>query len=749
MGKAALGTELTAPPALAGYYQIYSVGNELFGIAPDGTITNLTQTAIPNTFKLTNVITVDPQGSEVAGERYTSLEDAVSFCNNSATSVENYVILLSKNITVTSAISITNEFFTIAGLGQFATTINVDDDLAGSAVITIDLGDASPIPSWNPLANLRIVGSALLESTSGTQVIDFRSNGVAYIQNIRIDNFNIGFNLDNDFTGQQFVVLTGETVLRDCTKGIVAGDTDVELNNCVFTECELAIELNSTSEFTLRAGLITGAPTEVGVNTGIENNSTGNIILRNLDLKDLNIGVILNSTGATSFDKCNFQDNVTTHAIINAAAIIETLSTQLDLSKVNFVVPPANILGTFLNNQAGDAAFNVYKELAVGSPQQGYEFIAGEGDSYTVSALYYEFNGSVFSNVKDDLINKGDGNTWAFPGLTAGNALYLSNQFSKTFPGFKAALTTSATLSTGDIVFEYWDGSAWTEFNHMITEAGDTYLPFANDKFEVGTTDYQIRFDPRIIDDWALSDPVGLGSTHYWCRLRISNTIITSPVFDQIKIHTNRFEANADGFNEFFGTAREVRKFPINYGNLAAAGSSPANVDIFLSDTLFAGRNENDFQDGVTDRSGLAQTLPFDLDTSSPLKVHVTFMTESDTTGDIEFSVKWNTLSVGGDIYDATAAAPTTSPGEQEIVRNITIPVNSSDTKLSEFFELDIPEAIAQKFVGGQVVQGDTLFITLTRTGGTDSFGGDMRIIDLAIYYTAWRGGGHLKAEIV
>ena len=53
----------------------------------------------------------------------------------------------------------------------------------------------------------------------------------------------------------------------------------------------------------------------------------------------------------------------------------------------------------FHDEKAGDEGVSIFGEYHVGAPEQGYELVVGEGDSYTRGMLVYTYNGSIYTDI--------------------------------------------------------------------------------------------------------------------------------------------------------------------------------------------------------------------------------------------------------------------------------------------------------------------------------------------------------------
>jgi len=273
----------------------------------------------------------------------------------------------------------------------------------------------------------------------------------------------------------------------------------------------------------------------------------------------------------------------------------------------------------------------------------------------------------------------------------------------------------------------------------MSTDSSAPYQSHA-DFAPGGGGEYQVRYDQRIDQDWVKTNVNG--EELFWIRARIVSTITSSMEIDFIKLHTDRTEINSDGFLEMFGKARAVKSLPLNYGTFEAAGNSPANNDIYLSDKLDVGRKENEFQDGTTDRSGFTKIMPLDMDTSTPIKFRIKFIGDNNTAGDLKFNVRWGTSKSGGYVYDSSTSAPATAPDEQISTGVMTTAAGQSDLEYIFDTYLDISRVTPE--IGRH--DATSLWVTFEREGNAaeDTYAGNAIIIDINLYYLSWRTGGYI-----
>ena len=417
---------------------------------------------------------------------------------------------------------------------------------------------------------------------------------------------------------------------------------------------------------------------------------------------------------------------------------IEITSSKLQIAKFN-IANWDNIKVSSNSDKEGDEAVVNMQEFQVGVPERGYESAFGEGDSYTRGMKVYTYDGTTFIDISEAAASA-SGSLFSFPNVNVNSALYLAStlhndtDFIKHF-GIKSKTVTA--LVGGEVVFEYWNGTIWVEFNAMEVGSGGHYTPHAKNYFQHASS-HHIRYDVSLsIGDWAKSDPVVLGTDYFWVRIRIKTTLTTLPQIEQFKLHTNRTELNADGYLEYFGLARGIERLPWDAGLLQAANSSPGNQDLYISDNLGVGRIENKFVNNAVDRLSFLTPLPLTIDTSCKINFAWSVRTDDNTLGDIDWTIRWAWSSDGESVYGSTGAAPGTAPNEQSIVQSL--PAPALNTEKWYKVELDVSNMLSEREGGFP----DTLWVSLERDGA-DTHEGDVSLIAINALYKKWREGGHI-----
>jgi hypothetical protein len=312
-----------------------------------------------------------------------------------------------------------------------------------------------------------------------------------------------------------------------------------------------------------------------------------------------------------------------------------------------------------------------------------------------------------------------DSSTFAM-GADVNDALYLGSRVPISasdyhrFFGIKFLTTVAAVLGSGDMVAEYWNGSAWTAFNTMTCQSAVPYYRQGSKMFTATAGNYQMTFDPYINTDWTANDPVTLGTNYYWVRFRVTTaTITTPPTFEQIKLHTNRTELNADGYREMFGNARAYEGFPVFWNSFQdVQGVNVADQELHRSTNCRAAFLNNDFTSVGLD-VGAAFPLPRWVDTSAPLKVEVVIIPEVGGTpgGDeIEFTAYLNSSKAGTLIRTSTTGTTTAGEVSQAVNKVVT-------NGLQETYEFELD--ISDKGEEGAGVPAELLWLNLKLTALT------------------------------
>lgn len=400
------------------------------------------------------------------------------------------------------------------------------------------------------------------------------------------------------------------------------------------------------------------------------------------------------------------------------------------------------ISGVTFGTTAGDVGMQIAGELSVGTSEYPAETAMGSGASFVHEmAVFTNSNGTAgtWADVTTEAASYG-GSTFALPGAGVGNTLYIGSPAAMTGGFFLAMNTPVGAGESANLAVEYWTGAAWVAVATMSCKSTAPYTSYATALFE-RAGDEHVRIGK--ITDWAAQSLNGSVAL-YWLRVRVATALAAAPVFDQIKIHPHSFAVSADGFTQFFGCGRQVRKLPWQFSDSSPGVHAPANQDLYLGKTLEVGRGLNYYTKGDTDRIGILEPIPPDIDTSCPLKLQLGWMTTGAGSGNIRWVFRWARLGDAGAVYATEALAPSAAVGGQSAVVLSAAPTAASQFRIDAPVYLDISAVNARPASG----LGDYLCLTIERdsTHGDDTYTGNIALVSMQVQYVAAFSGAHLQS---
>jgi hypothetical protein len=405
--------------------------------------------------------------------------------------------------------------------------------------------------------------------------------------------------------------------------------------------------------------------------------------------------------------------------------------TEIDNS---FIIPGSKMYAYLLDTKEDDAGFNVIGEFHVGLPERPVESAIGGGDSYTRGMFVYtKTELGVFVDVSIDA-RSASASTFTFPGIIADNSIYISSSLVGELDvlehfGIKTKVLTAAVQGTGNIIIEYWNGVAWVAVSGMEVDSLGNYWPHANNYFQdIGS--HHIRYNSQLaIDSWTKNDPMLLGTDYYWIRFRIVTDITTAPIFEQFKLHTNRTEINADGWNEYFGKARPIGQLALNFSAARPFEGNMQSQELYINEDVGVGYTQNKFT-ATGDKSGVSGFLPFDFDSSSPIIME--WSGRPTQTQTIVWTIRAAWVTDNG-IDEYYTSEPALLPGR--IVETVTQDIIAGEVSMFNV-HLNLEEIISRR----ENAYGDELWISLQPS----TLSGTFAITSSQATYTKWSEGGHI-----
>jgi len=486
------------------------------------------------------------------------------------------------------------------------------------------------------------------QPTNAVAAIAYSSAGQARVSDVLLQGTGgFGHGVENSGAGTltvdrtQYVGGAGNTIFRQAS-----GGGEMRLTRCLIDAGTISngILVNSGSLRFQDVSILSGATTTTGLSVGAAT-VTGDV----LDIEGPTTAVSITANGHNISFRSGRTNGGTLDFNVNPAVTTGTLHVlNFEASRNKFSVPGAYLANADVvisyqdDNDISDNAYRFISELAVGIPERGRESVFGEGDSYSRGMVVFTTD-STASSVSDggNFINVSaaaaspTGSTFSFQGTAANHTILVGSVLSDGVDvlkhwGWKIANTTAT--SGGTYVFEIWDGAAWVEIGAMATHSS-LFHRYANTFFLRANSSEHVRFG--IEDDTTWATKTINTVTAYWARVRIESAATTVPVFQQFKLSTNRTELNEDGTKTAHGRARS-RKTVVSSGNIFGESGGVTSGTLLVGagglPTGWAHNIKNSILNGNGDAVYFQFNLPRGIDTSFPLRLVVTYVTNTNTT---------------------------------------------------------------------------------------------------------------------
>ncbi len=356
---------------------------------------------------------------------------------------------------------------------------------------------------------------------------------------------------------------------------------------------------------------------------------------------------------------------------------VTVLAKIKELIESGTATPYLTVVGT-----GDDKGLICTEQFSVGSPCIQKESAFGGGDSYPIGGECSTPEGPfepgsawhcTLSNTTGQIITgavdvtqelaSDTGSTKAlFNGTTAGNYILFGSDH--VFPGIKAKIETAGVVEQGHIQGEFLpvDFGSWIAAAHMVTQAEYPYEQRANIISAIGgeSEQWHFGFNPLLSrTSWQKTTMTinGTDYTKYWGRLRILTNITTDPVIQQIKLHTDRLEINADGTVEHYGLSVYPKTLVSGVNNLINNTiGSPSNQDVnYESGQTIADYTDNQFNNGAIDSAIIIQNILDGIHTGISLIFSISYYPEGNETGDVEWEAHVYEIA-DGFVYDGSAS---------------------------------------------------------------------------------------------
>lgn len=396
----------------------------------------------------------------------------------------------------------------------------------------------------------------------------------------------------------------------------------------------------------------------------------------------------------------------------------------------------------FHGENAGKRYQSITGDVHLGSVIEPTKVTIGEGKYNDISMVILcndNFDEGTWVDKTSEAISY-EGSTFPlFCATNIGVCTYIGS--ATCIPGIKINITTATTsmVDLDDIVYEYWNGSQWEQFNVMALEANSPYYGV-----EKAFISYSGKFNMRFGVTYNPVCPSKIlnGIENKWIRMRIVNDIPSQPVAEYIKIHTNNTTINKDGFTEYFGDARSVAILNGNLSNVHPTHNMPVNTGLYMAKTFGAMYEHNGFLDGSKSSIIYNTKTPKNIDISFPIKIKFSVLGDLTTTGNVEFKIKYVFSSVNTHIY--------TNIDDASDDIGDTISTSIEITQGYKQYNIEIPLDIHRIFINNRSGNNHILWIQLERDATpenvNDTYIGNVTLVQLGLYYIEWCNGGHISS---
>ena len=452
------------------------------------------------------------------------------------------------------------------------------------------------------------------------------------------------------------------------------------------------------------------------------------------DMSFNNIGYDLDTSSTVIVTATNL-NNLVNNVVTDATSSFFSTNLILDISNISIGNNDNLSLNYIETDQDNLLGIHSLGNLSVGDKTAPGISFFGQGSYNVAGVQYLKFNGSTFTDVSNDLKPSAGTTTTLFDDLT--NSIFYVGDDEK----FYSLEYDVNTILSGDLQFEYWDGSAWTVFNTQTTQADIPYGSYEDVAFsaiEEQDTRFNIELSGSTFN-W--TQTAVNGSTQYWIRsLPSAPPLTTSPVLNFLRILYNTTKIDKNGVSLRFGNSRAYKTIVFDLNTLRSPGSAatrPADQDLYFGEDSRLGREQNSL--GVGDIVGFSFFAPNDLDSSSPIKVYLAYCSSSTAAVQSNYSLQ---VTIGnlhiGDLVYFTQAAANGNQIRDQFQTSVPLPVNQTNGRFAQIIEIpaSVP-FIRSRNTAGQLEE--LLHVDIERE--SDGNSNDLVLIQVTLSYLSFSDG--------
>jgi hypothetical protein len=220
--------------------------------------------------------------------------------------------------------------------------------------------------------------------------------------------------------------------------------------------------------------------------------------------------------------------------------------------------------------------------------------------------------------------------------------------------------------------------------------------------------------------------------------------ITVAPRWSQSKLWPSSAILNIDGYPEYFGNARQVRRaLPsiVDFNSGTGADYAAVGGQMWLSQE-FGVLTRYSFTAAGTKRITSMYRFGNEGDLSCPLRLRLKFIPRTANTGDVLLKVILGVGNAETQYYTTVSAAPLTAAVQEEQLSILSIDSSQLNKEVQKNFLMPWPLK-AKRLSSSE--QAETIWISIMRLGDSalDTYTGAIDLVTFDCFATSWRLGAH------
>lgn len=360
----------------------------------------------------------------------------------------------------------------------------------------------------------------------GTSIPTF-DDSASLFKGFDVITLQTGSTLDGTTLDNGNSIIQNNATITNCTisnantadgVALIQSDNLANISNCSFTFSDgHAIEITTPGTYSFSGNTFTGYGADGTNDAAIYNNSGGSVTINSS-----------NNTGITVRDGAGATTDVVDSVTVTVSGVSEGTSVQVIANETAGTVTTGDVLGQGLADSAGEFSFSLNYEGAFGA---GLDVIVRcRNQGFPTAGIAASNGGGTFTDettannsaVVDDIT--------LMPSFQQGGDAYYWGH-SETFNQLKLEISQAASSGFCPLVWEYWNGSAWTSLSNVSDGTSD----FENSGVNVVSWDTPVG--------WAKSTENTSQGPYYYVRARNTGFLSggTQPLGRKVKLDVTRY----------------------------------------------------------------------------------------------------------------------------------------------------------------------------------------------------------------